>query len=91
MNLVEKMERENRLKTNLAEWMILHGTVISDSSKTNAYATIEIIEVEWQGFIMLMGPPAGLQGNKTGRQRKGAGKPAFCLCLSYQPRNVHKY
>ena len=46
MNLVEKMERENRLKTNLAEWMILHGTVISDSSKTNAYATIEIIEVE---------------------------------------------
>ena len=22
MNLVEKMERENRLKTNLAEWMI---------------------------------------------------------------------
>lgn len=51
MNLVEKMERENRLKTNLAEWMILHGTVISDSSKTNAYATIEIIEVEWQGIM----------------------------------------
>ena len=51
MNLVEKMERENRLKTNLAEWMILHGTVISDSSKTNAYATIEIIEVEWQRIM----------------------------------------
>ena len=51
MNLVEKMERENRLKTNLAEWMILHGTVISDSSKTNAYATVEIIEVEWQGSM----------------------------------------
>ena len=51
MNLVEKMERENRLKTNLAEWMILHGTVISDSSKTNAYATIESIEGEWQGIM----------------------------------------
>lgn len=51
MNLVEKMERENRLKTNLAEWMILHGTVISDRSKTNAYATIEIIEVEWRGIM----------------------------------------
>ena len=49
MNLVEKMESENRLKTNLAEWMILHGKPISDSSKSKACGRRESIQVGWQG------------------------------------------
>lgn len=35
MNYADKMEQENRLKTNLAEWMLRHGEVLSDRSRSN--------------------------------------------------------
>ena len=39
MNIAEKMERESRLMTNLADWMEKHGTVISDRLQTGWEST----------------------------------------------------
>ena len=50
MNYAEKMERENRLKTNLAEWMLRHGEVLSDQSRSNEYVGIRMAEVQWRGI-----------------------------------------
>ncbi len=49
MNYAEKMERENRLKTNLAEWMLRHGEVLSGRSRSNEYVGIWMAEVLWRG------------------------------------------
>lgn len=48
MNIAEKMERENRLKTNLSRWMEQHGTVLFDRSQRNAYVDLRIVEVLWR-------------------------------------------
>lgn len=37
MNIADKMERESRLRGNLAEWMMAHGTVKSDRERSNEY------------------------------------------------------
>ena len=37
MNYADKMERENCLKTNLADWMLRHGEILSDRSRSNEY------------------------------------------------------
>ena len=49
MNYAEKMERENRLKTNLAGWMLRHGEVLSERSRSNEYVGIWMAEVLWRG------------------------------------------
>ena len=49
MNYVDKMEREARLKSNIADWMEEHGRVLSDRQRSNAYTGIRIREIEWRG------------------------------------------
>ena len=49
MNIADKMERESRLRGNLAEWMMAHGTVKSDRSRSNEYVGVRIMEVCWHG------------------------------------------
>ncbi len=49
MNYVDKMEREARLKSNIACWMEEHGRVLSDRQRSNAYTGIRIREIEWRG------------------------------------------
>ena len=49
MNITEKMERESRLMTNLADWMEKHGRVVSDRQQSNAYAGVRIREIIWRG------------------------------------------
>ena len=49
MNYADKMEREARLKGNLAEWMATHGTVLSDRQRSNAYTGVRIREIAWRG------------------------------------------
>ena len=49
MNIADKMERESRLMSNIADWMEKHGTVLSDRQRSNAYTGIRILEVRWRG------------------------------------------
>lgn len=49
MNIVDKMNAEDRLKSNLARWMMKHGTVLSDRSRSNEYVGVRIVEVFWRG------------------------------------------
>lgn len=49
MNIADKMEREARLMTNLADWIGKHGTVISDRQRSNAYCGVRIRKIEWRG------------------------------------------
>ena len=49
MNIADKMEREAKLMSNLADWMEKHGTVLSDRQRSNAYTGIRILEVRWRG------------------------------------------
>lgn len=49
MNIADKMERESRLRGNLAEWMMSHGTVKSDRERNNEYVGVRIAGVCWQG------------------------------------------
>lgn len=51
MNYVDKMEREARLKSNIADWMEAHGKVLSDRQRSNAYTGVRIREIEWRGRI----------------------------------------
>ena len=49
MNIADKMERESRLMSNLADWMERRGTVLSDRQRSNAYTGVRILEVQWCG------------------------------------------
>ena len=49
MNYMDKMEREARLKSNIADWMEAHGTVLSDRQRSNAYTGVRIREITWRG------------------------------------------
>ena len=49
MNIADKMEREAKLMSNLADWMEKHGTVFSDRQRSNAYTGVRILEVRWRG------------------------------------------
>ena len=49
MNYADKMEREARLMSNLADWMETHGSVLSDRQRSNAYTGVCIREIEWRG------------------------------------------
>ena len=50
MNYAEKMERENRLKTNLVGWMLRHGEVLSDRGRSNEDVGVRMAEVLWRGI-----------------------------------------
>ena len=49
MNIADKMERESRLMSNIADWMEKHGDVLSDRQRSNAYTGVRILEVRWRG------------------------------------------
>ena len=49
MNIAEKMERESRLKGNIADWMEKHGEVLSDRQRSNAYTCVRIRVIRWRG------------------------------------------
>jgi hypothetical protein len=49
MNIADKMERESRLRGNLAKWMMAHGTVKSDRERSNEYVRVRIAGVRWRG------------------------------------------
>lgn len=49
MNYADKMEREARLMTNLADWIGKHGNVLSDRQRSNAYCGVRIREIDWRG------------------------------------------
>ena len=49
MNIADKMEREAKLMSNLADWMEKHGTVLSDRQRSNAYTGVRILEIRWRG------------------------------------------
>ena len=49
MNIADKMERESRLMSNIADWMEKHGDVLSDRQRSNAYTCVRILEVRWRG------------------------------------------
>lgn len=38
-----------RLLENLADWMLTHGTVLSDRERSNEYCGVRIAKVLWQG------------------------------------------
>ena len=49
MNIADKMEREAKLMSNLADWMEKHGTVLFDRQRSNAYTGVRILEIRWHG------------------------------------------
>ena len=49
MNYADKMEREARLMSRLADWMEKHGEILSDRQRSNAYTGVRIREVIWRG------------------------------------------
>ena len=49
MNYADKMEREARLMSRLADWMEKRGEVLSDRQRSNAYTGVRIREVIWRG------------------------------------------
>ena len=49
MNYADKMEREARLMSRLADWMEKHGEVLSDRQRSNAYTGVRIREVILRG------------------------------------------
>ncbi len=38
-----------RLLENLADWMLTHGTVLSDRERSNEYCGVRIAKVLWRG------------------------------------------
>lgn len=49
MNYADKMEREIRLMSRLADWMEKHGKILSDRQRSNAYTDVRFREVIWRG------------------------------------------
>ena len=49
MNYAEKMERESKLMSNIADWMETHGEVLFDRQQSNAYTGVRIREIRWRG------------------------------------------
>lgn len=49
MNYADKMERESKLMSNIADWMETHGEVLFDRQQSNAYTGVRIREIRWWG------------------------------------------
>ena len=42
MNYADKMLREMKLMTNIADWMASHGEILSDRSRSDFYTFVRI-------------------------------------------------
>ena len=51
MNAADAMYREMKLMTNIADWMVSHGEVMSDRSRSNFYVFVRIRRIRWQGRV----------------------------------------
>ena len=51
MNIAEKMERESKLMSRLADWMEKHGQILYDKQRSNAYTGVRIREIAWRGRL----------------------------------------
>ena len=51
MNIAEKMERESRLLSRLADWMEKNGQILYDKQRSNAYTGVRIREIAWRGRL----------------------------------------
>ena len=51
MNIAEKMERESRLMSRLADWMEKHGQILYYKQRSNAYTGVRIREIAWRGRL----------------------------------------
>ncbi len=40
---------KDRLLENLTDWMLAHGTVLSDRERSNEYTGVRIAQVAWRG------------------------------------------
>lgn len=50
----EKEEMLDRLRENLARYMIKRGTIVSDRERSNYYCCIRMIELTWRGESFLI-------------------------------------
>ena len=50
INAAEKMKAEFRLMTNITCWMLEHGKVLRDVSKTNPYVSMRNLRIAWRGY-----------------------------------------
>ena len=48
---MEKMEREARLLANLVNWMVSHGEVIREQTRSSAYAGVRVRSLRWHGRV----------------------------------------
>ena len=48
---MEEMEREARLLANLVNWMVSHGEVIREQTRSNAYTGVRVRSVRWHGRV----------------------------------------
>lgn len=56
----EKEEIRDRLRGNIADFMIRHGDIISDREKSNYYCCIRMVELDWRGIRFLITEVDGL-------------------------------
>ena len=50
----EKEEMKDRLRENLAEYMLRRGEVRSDRERSNPYVCVRMIELDWMGQPFLI-------------------------------------
>ena len=50
MNWNDRMNAKQRLMDNLAKHMLRKGTIRSDRSRSNYYASMRIVELSWRGY-----------------------------------------
>ena len=60
MNWNEKEAIKDKLRNNLADFMIRHGEVISDRERSNYYCCIRMVELTWRGSQFLITEVDGL-------------------------------
>jgi hypothetical protein len=60
MNWNEKEAIKDKLRNNLADFMIRHGEVISDRERSNYYCCIRMVELTWRNERFLITEVDGL-------------------------------
>ena len=60
MNWNEKEAIKDKLRNNLADFMIRHGVVISDRERSNYYCCIRMVELTFHGERFLITEVDGL-------------------------------
>lgn len=51
MNVADRMLREMKLMTSITDWMVSHGEVLSDLSRSNPYTFVRIRRIRWRDRI----------------------------------------